>query len=344
MNTDVTVAVDAMSGDRGSDVVVSAVQRSLDENPSMNVILVGQRAHLETVLTAHKQRETERLRIHDATEVVGMSESPSKALRNKKDSSMRIALNLVRDGEASACVSAGNTGALMASARFVLKTLPGIDRPAITSALPSRRGQTLVLDLGANSECTPEQLFQFGVMGSVLASAIHGVEKPRLGLLNIGSEEIKGSQQIQDASQLLAASQLDYAGYVEGDDIYMGDVDVVVCDGFVGNVALKSSEGLGRLLAEYLRAEFSRNALTRAAGAIALPVLNAFRKRADPRNYNGASFLGLQGIVIKSHGDADSVAFQSALDKAALEVERGVSSRISQQLESALSEDDQVIA
>lgn len=344
MSSLVTVAVDAMSGDHGCDVVVPAALRSLDRNPRLGITLVGDRARLETALAAHQRSESERLRIHNATEVVDMWESPSKALRNKKDSSMRVALNQVRDGQASACVSAGNTGALMATARFVLKTLAGIDRPAIISSMPSRRGQTLMLDLGANSECTPEQLFQFGVMGSVLASAVHGVDDPRVGLLNIGAEEIKGNPQIQEAGRLLAASQLDYIGYVEGDDIYVGDVDVVVCDGFMGNVALKTSEGLGQLIAEFLRAEFSRNLLTRAAAVAAMPVLKAFRNRLDPRNYNGASFLGLQGIVIKSHGDADVVAFQSAIETAVLEVERGVTQRISTLLESALAQGDEAIA
>lgn len=344
MSTPVTVAVDAMSGDHGCDVVVPAALRSLDRNPMLGVTLVGDRARLEAALAGHKRRESERLRICNATEVVDMCESPSKALRNKKDSSMRVALNQVRDGHASACVSAGNTGALMATARFVLKTLAGIDRPAIIAPIPSRRGQTLMLDLGANSECTPEQLFQFGVMGAVLASAVHGVEKARVGLLNIGSEAIKGNPEIQEAGRLLEASPLDYIGYVEGDDIYVGDVDVVVCDGFMGNIALKTSEGLGKLIAEFLREEFSRNVLTRTAALTAMPVLKAFRKRVDPRNYNGASFLGLQGIVIKSHGDADVVAFQSAIETALLEVDRGVTQRISKLLESALGDKREAIA
>lgn len=333
-----------MSGDHGSRVVVPAVLRSLECNPRLRITLVGERAHLEAALAVHNAREDECLCIQHATEVVGMSELPSKALRGKKDSSMRVALNQVRDGEASACVSAGNTGALMASARFVLKTMAGIDRPAIISAIPSRGGQTLMLDLGANAECTSEQLFQFGVMGAVLAAAVYGIENPRVGLLNIGSEEIKGSAQIQEAGRLLAASALDYIGYVEGNDVYVGDVDVVVCDGFVGNIALKTSEGVGQLVAEYLREEFSRNLLTRAAAIAAMPVLNAFRRRVDPRNYNGASFLGLQGIVIKSHGSADAVAFQKAIETAVLEVERGVVDRISRLLETALGHGSQAIA
>lgn len=344
MSSDVTVAVDAMSGDNGCETVVPAALRSLECNAALRLTLVGERSRLEQALAAHKAGESDRLRIHDATEIVDMWESPSKALRHKKDSSMRVALDQVQAGEASACVSAGNTGALMATARFVLKTLAGIDRPAIISAMPARNGQTLMLDLGGNAECTPEQLFQFGVMGSVLASAVYGIDRPRVGLLNIGSEEIKGSQPIQEAGQLMAAGRLDYIGYVEGNDIYVGDVDVVVCDGFIGNIALKTSEGLGKLIADYLREEFSRNLLTRAAAVAAMPVLKAFRKRVDPRNYNGASFLGLQGIVIKSHGDADALAFQSAIETALLEVEQGVGRRTSELLDATLGESREAIA
>lgn len=241
---------------------------------------------------------------------------------------MRVAINLVSEGAADACVSAGNTGALMATARFVLKTLSGIDRPAIISPIPARDGNTLMLDLGANTDSTAEQLFQFAVMGSVLAESVYGVAHPRVGLLNIGAEEIKGNGQIQEAARLLAETDLNYIGFVEGDDVYVGDVDVVVCDGFVGNVALKTSEGLGKLIAEYLREEFSRTLLTRAAAVCAWSVLKAFRLRVDPRQYNGATFVGLQGTVIKSHGGADAIAFASAIRKACLEVEQDVPTRI----------------
>lgn len=338
------IAVDAMSGDRGWEAVVPAALDCLKRHSNLAFILVGDRAQLQQALAQHKAKESDRLRIEHASEVVGMSESPAKALRGKKDSSMRVAINLVHEGRAGACVSAGNTGALMATARFVLKTLPGIDRPAIISPIPASGGHTLMLDLGANAECTPEQLFQFAIMGSVLAGAVYEVENPRVGLLNIGSEEIKGNHQIRAAAQLLSSSSLNYIGYVEGDDIYLGDVDVVVCDGFVGNVALKTSEGLGKLISQYLREEFSRNLLTRAAALCAMPVLKAFRERVDPRNYNGATFLGLQGIVIKSHGDADAVAFASAIETALLEMERNVPGRISKLLAPALGEDTQVIA
>lgn len=339
MSAGLTLALDTMSGDHGPETVVPAALACLQAHSNVHFVLVGDEPTLKASLARHKAQTGPRLRIQHASEVVGMSELPSKALRGKKDSSMRVAVNLVQSGEAKACVSAGNTGALMATARFVLKTLPGIARPAIISPMPSRKGQTLMLDLGANAECSPEQLSQFAIMGSVLASAVHGVDNPRVGLLNIGAEEIKGNQQIQAAGKLLDASDLNYIGYVEGDDIYLGEVDVVVCDGFVGNVALKTSEGLGRLIGDFLREEFSRNFLTKAAAVCAMPVLNAFRKRVDPRNYNGATFIGLQGIVIKSHGDADAVAFRSAIETAIKELETDVPERISSLLETAL--DDQ---
>lgn len=327
------IAVDAMSGDRGLDVAVDAAKTMLARHEKLEIVLVGDETELKAAIGRKSGGQPAgdfdgRLQVRHASEVVDMCESPARSLRQKKDSSMRVAINLVHDGEARACVSAGNTGALMATARFVLKTLAGIDRPAIISPIPSRRGHTLMLDLGANAECTPEQLFQFAVMGSVLASAVHGIESPRVGLLNIGSEEIKGNLQIQQAAKLLSDSELNYIGFVEGDDIYIGDVDVVVCDGFVGNVALKTSEGLGKLIAQFLREEFSRNVLTRAAAVCAMPVLKAFRLRVDPRQYNGATFVGLQGTVIKSHGDADAVAFASAIEVARLEVEQCVPERI----------------
>ncbi|MES1925413.1 glycerol-3-phosphate acyltransferase PlsX [Salinisphaera sp. T31B1] len=328
-----------MSGDRGARVAVDAVQSCLAAHEDLHVLLVGDEATLKTEIARHrKSAGMDRIEVCHASEVVGMCESPARSLRQKKDSSMRVAINLVHQGEARACVSAGNTGALMATSRFVLKTLAGIDRPAIVSPIPSRRGHTLMLDLGANAECTPEQLFQFAVMGAVLASAVHGIESPRVGLLNIGSEEIKGNLQIQQAGKLLTDSQLNYIGFVEGDDIYIGDVDVVVCDGFVGNVALKTSEGLGKLIAQFLREEFSRNALTRTAALFAMPVLKAFRQRVDPRQYNGATFVGLQGTVIKSHGDADAIAFASAIDVARMEVEHNVPGRIRELLAHNLGE------
>ncbi len=318
---------------------MDAVLSCLADHDDLHVVLVGDEATLADEVARHRKKlATRRIDICHASEVVGMCESPARSLRQKKDSSMRVAINQVQQGNAQACVSAGNTGALMATSRFVLKTLAGIDRPAIISPIPSRRGHTLMLDLGANAECTPEQLFQFAVMGAVLASAVHGVEVPRVGLLNIGAEEIKGNLQIQQAAKLLTDSRLNYIGFVEGDDIYIGDVDVVVCDGFVGNVALKTSEGLGKLIAQFLREEFSRNALTRTAALFALPVLKAFRQRVDPRQYNGATFVGLQGTVIKSHGDADAIAFASAINVARMEVEQNVPERIRELLAHNLGE------
>src|SRR5699024_8032962 len=322
------IAVDAMSGDRGHVVAVEAALSTLQAEADVAITLVGDEAVLTQALAKRKHAVGERLRIQHASEVVAMAESPAKALRSKKDSSMRVAINLVHAGEADACVSAGNTGALMATARFVLKTLCGIDRPAIISPLPARGGHTLMLDLGANAEATPEQLLQFAVMGSVLAERVYGVSNPRVGLLNIGSEDIKGNSQIQEAGRLLSDTDLNYIGFVEGDDVYVGEVDVVVCDGFVGNVALKTSEGLGKLISEYLREEFSRNLFTKLAALCAMHVLKAFRLRVDPRQYNGATFVGLQGTVIKSHGGADAIAFASAIKQAGLEVEHNVPTRI----------------
>ena len=261
-----------------------------------------------------------------------MNEPPADALRRKKDSSMRVAINLVKDGSADACVSAGNTGALMAIARFVLKTLPGIDRPAIASQLPTKTGETLVLDLGANVNCTPDQLVQFAAMGSALVTAVAGIERPTVGLLNIGEEDIKGSDVVKQTAELLKSSTLNFYGNVEGDDIYMGTTDVVVCDGFVGNVMLKTSEGLAHMLYEYLKTEFTRNLLTRLAAAVVYPVLMSFKRSVDPRRYNGATLVGLKGVVVKSHGSADAFAFTNALKRAAAEVEHGVLDKIAQRI------------
>lgn len=334
----IRIAVDAMSGDRGACVAVEAALISLARHDDVLLQLIGDSSVLQKQIDERKgavkgeMPDLERLEIVHASEVVDMNESPASALRQKKDSSMRVAVNRVREGCADACVSAGNTGALMATARFVLKTLSGIDRPAIISPMPSRHGRTLMLDLGANAESTPEQLFQFAVMGAVIATAVHGIENPKVGLLNIGAEEIKGNQEIRDAARLLSASDLNYIGFVEGYDIYIGDVDVVVCDGFVGNVALKTSEGLGKLIADYLREEFSRTWWTKVSAMLAMPVLRAFRDRVDPRRYNGATLVGLQGTVVKSHGDADTTAFASAINVARLEVAQSVPERIREQL------------
>jgi glycerol-3-phosphate acyltransferase PlsX len=328
----VTVAVDAMGGDHGPSVTVTAAARFVKAHADAHVILVGRDDALAGPLARVPERWRARLRVHAASEVVDMDEPPADALRRKKDSSMRVAINLVRDGTAHACVSAGNTGALMAIARFVLKMLPGIDRPAIASQLPTRTGQTTVLDLGANVNCTPVQLLQFAVMGSALVAAVEGVERPTVGLLNIGEEEIKGNDVVKETAELLRASGLNFHGNVEGDDIYKGTTQVVVCDGFVGNVALKTSEGLAAMLYDFLKSEFTRNPLTRMSALVVYPVLRAFKRRIDPRRYNGATLIGLKGVVVKSHGGADAVSFAHALDKAYAEVSHGVLDRIAQRM------------
>ncbi|MEY6431019.1 phosphate acyltransferase PlsX [Thioalkalicoccus limnaeus] len=336
MSARLTIALDAMGGDYGPSVVVPAALDYLAKTQGIALILVGQEALIAKELAG--VRHDERLAIHHASQTVGMDEPPSKALRTKKDSSMRVAIELVKSGVAQACVSAGNTGALMATARFVLKTLPFVDRPAIITAVPSQHGSTHLLDLGANVDCTAIQLFQFAVMGSELVTAVEGLAAPKVGLLNIGEEEIKGNEQVKRAHELLVASHLNYVGYVEGDDIYLGDVDVVVMDGFVGNVALKTSEGVAKLLARRLGNSFKKNWATRLAGLAALPVLNRFRQTSDPRRYNGASLLGLRGIVIKSHGGADRIAFENAIRIAEKEIHSNVPERIAMQVASQLDD------
>jgi glycerol-3-phosphate acyltransferase PlsX len=328
----ITVALDAMGGDYGVAVTIPAALSTLRDEPDLRLIVVGLREPILEELKRQRAIESERLLIHHASEVVGMDEPPAQALRNKKDSSMRVAINLIKEGAAQAAVSAGNTGALMATARFVLKTLPGIDRPAICTALPTVHGHVHMLDLGANVDCTPEQLVQFAVMGAIRVSGVEGKPNPRVGLLNIGEEDIKGNEMVKQAHELLRASSLNYCGYVEGDEIYLGDMDVIVCDGFVGNVALKASEGIVKMVAQFLRQEFKRNALTRLAALVALPVLHAFRQRMDPRRYNGASLLGLTGTVIKSHGGADVFAMRHAILEACTEVGKQVPQHIGRAL------------
>jgi glycerol-3-phosphate acyltransferase PlsX len=328
----VTIAVDAMGGDHGPPVTVAASLQFLEEAAATRVVLVGNEAAIREALAQANTASIDRIDVQPASEIVEMHEPPADALRRKKDSSMRVAINLVKQGAAQACISAGNTGALMAISRFVLKTLPGIDRPAIASQLPTRKGVTTALDLGANVNCTPRQLMQFAIMGSALVTAVDGLERPSVGLLNIGEEDIKGNEVVKQAAELLKASGLNFYGNVEGTDIYRGTTDVVVCDGFVGNVALKTSEGLALMLADFLREEFTRNPLRKIQAALALPVLNAFKRRVDPRRYNGATLIGLKGVVIKSHGSADALAFRYALKKAHAEVTRGVLERITQRL------------
>ena len=325
---DVTVAIDCMGGDHGPHVTVPAAVRFLEQDDRCAFVLVGNAQQVEAEIARCRATQSPRLRVKHASEVIAMNEQPASALRSKKNSSMRIAVDLVKNGEAHACVSAGNTGALMAISRFVLKTLPGIERPAIATILPTLKGHTYVLDLGANVDCTAEHLLQFAIMGSELVSSVDHKAQPSVGLLNVGEEDIKGNEVVKRAAELLRSSDLNFRGNVEGDDIYKGTTDVVVCDGFVGNVALKTSEGLAQMLGIYLREEFNRSLLTKAAGLIARPVLEAFKKRVDHRRYNGATLIGLRGIVIKSHGSADVFGFRFALERAIEEARTGVLAHI----------------
>ncbi len=302
-----------MGGDHGCSVTVPAALAFLQNHSDAHLLLVGRQAEIETAL---KSARNDRIEVLPAADVVEMDDAPAIALRSKRNSSMRIAINQVKEGRADVCVSAGNTGALMAIARFVLKTLDGIDRPAIAAVLPNQKGGvTTVLDLGANVDCGPEHLLQFAVLGSALVAAVEEIDRPTVGLLNIGEELIKGNEVVKQASELLRASPLNFVGNVEGNDIFKGTTDVIVCDGFVGNVALKTAEGLALMLAGFVREEFTRGPLSRLQAMAALPVLRRFKRRVDARRLNGASLLGLRGLVIKSHGSADAVAFESALKR-----------------------------
>ncbi len=306
-----------MGGDYGLPVTIPAALEFARQFPDTRLLLVGLPDAIEAALAEHRSVPRDRLEIVAASEVVSMDDPVEVALRRKKDSSMRLAAQAVKDGRADACVSAGNTGAWMAISRYVLKTLDGIDRPAIATAIPNQTGgATTVLDLGANVDCTAEHLLQFAIMGAALAQAIDRPERPTVGLLNIGEEVIKGNEVVKEAAELLRASPLNFYGNVEGDDIFKGTVDVVVCDGFVGNVVLKSVEGLAKMLSSVIREEFKRNFLTLLLGLAATPVLKRLRKRVDNRRYNGAALLGLRGVVIKSHGSADSYAYGFALQRA----------------------------
>jgi glycerol-3-phosphate acyltransferase PlsX len=316
-----------MSGDLGAEVVVRAAHQALQKYVRLELILVGDHDELQGHVTRIVGDEP-RLSIVHASEIVQMCDSPIDAMRNKKDSSMRVAINLVKEGKADACVSAGNTGALMATAKYVLKMLPGIDRPAIITELPAKGGSLHMLDLGANTLCTPDHLFQFAVMGSIVTEDITGRKNPRVALLNIGSEEAKGHDTIKDAAALLNASTLNYVGFIEGSELFSGKADVVVTDGFTGNVALKTMEGTVGLAAHYLKRAFMRNLFSRFQAFIARPVLKYFAGRLDSRKYNGATLVGLDGIVIKSHGSADSYAFEHAIDTAVVEVRNQVPQQI----------------
>lgn len=332
----ITIAVDAMGGDHGLAVTLPASMEALKRYSDLHIHLVGQAPLIEEALKSY-QYDADRLKVVHAEQVIEMEDKPSVALRNKRKSSMRIALNLVKEEQAQACVSAGNTGALMAVSKFVLKTLPGIDRPAICTTMPTMKGQVYMLDLGANIGSDGENLAQFAVMGEVLAKALDGNPEPRVGLLNIGEEEIKGHQRIKDANAILKRTQINYVGYAEGDDIFKGNFDVIACDGFDGNVALKASEGVAKMIAFYLKKAFNRNLLTKMIGLIAYPVLKSFKEEVDPRKYNGASLLGLRKIVIKSHGGTDVYGFRCAIEEARMEVIKDVPSLIASEVERILT-------
>ena len=332
-----TIALDAMGGDFGPEVVIPAAAHVVKKSSDINIILVGDEARLRECAKTHDIDLDKHFEIQNASQTVEMHEDPRHAVRKKKDSSMRVAIDMVKEGRAQAVVSAGNTGALMATAKFVLKTLPGIDRPAICTTIPSFGGHTHMLDLGANVDSSAEQLFQFAVMGSVLAEAIDNTHAPKVGLLNIGSEDGKGNAQVKSANELLKHGPFNYIGYVEGNDIYSDGVDVVVCDGFVGNISLKTMEGVAKMIATMMREEFSRSILSKLAGLFAYPVLSRFKKRVDPRSYNGASMLGLTGIVIKSHGGTDVLGYANAIEIALLEVEKCVPDHIRECMEPLLN-------
>ncbi len=321
-----------MSGDRGAEVVVRAAAATLRKYANLDLILVGNESELAELVTRFVGSDP-RLRIVHASEVVAMSEAPADALRKKKDSSMRVAINLVKSGDADACVSAGNTGALMATARFVLKMLPGIDRPAIIAELPAIGGSLHMLDLGANTQGSVDHLFQYAVMGSIVAADLRRIDEPRVALLNIGAEDTKGHDTVKEAAARLNESSLNYVGFVEGSDLFSGKADVVVTDGFTGNVALKTMEGTAGLAGHYLRRAFTRNWWSKLQALMARPVLRSIAREMDSRNYNGATLVGLDGIVIKSHGSADDYAFKHAIDTAIVEVRTQLPQQIGALLE-----------
>ncbi len=328
-----SIAIDAMGGDAGTEEIVLAVKMALKKSPDLSLILVGDEARIESALLKNKLSKGKNIAIRHTTEVVKSDDSPSQMLRGKKDSSMRVAIELVKSGESGACVSAGNTGALMGLSRYILKMLPHIDRPALCTAVPNKFGHVHWLDLGANIDSSSEQLVQFAIMGSALASVVDANKSPEVGLLNIGSEQIKGNEQVKGAAEILKKSSLNYIGFVEGNDIYNGKVDVIACDGFVGNVALKTSEGLALLIKNLLKENFTKNIFTKIAALIALPVLKSVVSKIDPGKYNGASLLGLNGIVIKSHGGADAASFANAISIAELEIKKQLPIQIRAMLE-----------
>ncbi len=328
------IAIDAMSGDHGLVTTIPAAANIAKSQPAIECILVGDEAVITAALEAEKLSADAqaRIRIQHTTEVVEMDEKPSIALRRKKDSSMRVAIDLVKSGEADACVSSGNTGALMAIGYFVLKTIPGIARPAIATRIPRKGGWTLLLDLGANLESSSVHLYQFGLMGEATSLCIGGISEPRIGLLNIGEEDAKGGEIVRAAAALFKESQMNYQGFVEGNDIYTGDMDVIVCDGFVGNVTVKASEGLAQMIGSHLKESFSRNLFTKFAALVAMPILNNIKEKFDHRRYNGATLVGLNGVVVKSHGSMDAFGFEQAIKVAIKEAEEGIIDRIKTRL------------
>jgi len=330
----IKVSIDASGGDFGLSVTINAGINALKSYDDLNVIFVGDQTGIEKELQKNSSYSKffDRIDITHATEVINMSDSPSVALRHKKDSSMRVAINLVKNGAADACVSAGNTGALMAIARFVLKTIKGVDRPAIMSAVPTLSGPTHVLDLGANIDSKPSTLLQFGIMGSIAVQNTENIESPSVGLLNVGSEELKGNEKSQETSELFKKSSLNYIGFVEGDDIYKGNIDVIVCDGFEGNIALKASEGVAKMFSYFIKKSFNKNLFTKLIALIAQPVMRDFKSKVNPGKYNGASLLGLKGVVVKSHGNADVDSFLQAIKEAYLEAHAKITDKISTQL------------
>ena len=334
----ITIAVDGMGGDYGLPVTLPSTIQFLSQKPEARCLLVGDEGAIRSAIAEQKPDAAllSRLDIVHASEAVGMDEPIAVAMRGKKDSSMRRSLECLLDGRAQACVSAGNTGALMALSRMLLKTMEGIDRPAIAAQIPNvRGGATMVLDLGANVDCSAEHLLQFAMMGAALSSALDQSRRPSIGLLNIGEEMIKGNDVVKQAGELLRSSSLNFVGNVEGKDIFSGTVDVVVCDGFVGNVALKTSEGLASMLSQTLREEYGRGPMSKLAALVSMPVIRRIRRRMDHRRYNGASLIGLRGIVFKSHGSADDMAFQAALARAADAVEHRLIDQIAQTLPEA---------
>ena len=342
----IVLAVDAMGGDHGVRITVPAALRFLDETADVNIVLVGDRDSIYKQLGDKLSSYSDRIEVAHATQVVGMDEAPQSAMRTKRDSSMRVAINLIKETKANAVVSAGNTGALMAISRYVLRTMDGIDRPAIAKLMPTVKGEVCVLDLGANVECAPEHLLQFGVMGSQLMRGVTGKLTPSVGVLNIGSEDIKGNETVKKAAELLKKTNLNFYGNVEGDDIFKGVVDVVVTDGFTGNVSLKTTEGVAKMISFFLKEEFTRSWWTKIIALLSFPVLKRLKQRVDPSKYNGAVLLGLNGLVVKSHGGADVDGFYYALKQAHHEVETNVIGLLQdylQQNQAVLSDTEELI-